>query len=66
MSRLFEALQRSEPEGFCFDFVPPEAVRPSLATETLGASTAEWRDTQHHEFDVSLCTGFGCLRTAGW
>jgi len=36
MSRLFEALQRSEPEGFRFDFVQPEtaANQPSKTSET--------------------------------
>ena len=49
MSRLFEALQRSEPEGFRFDFVQPEppvngsqnpaevtAVNPATDAEVLG------------------------------
>jgi capsular exopolysaccharide synthesis family protein len=45
MSRLFEALQRSEPDGFRFDFVPPETVanqppRPSPALPQNGGSNA--------------------------
>ena len=43
MSRLFEALQRSEPDGFRFDFVPPETVanqppKPSQAQPQNGGS----------------------------
>ena len=30
MSRLFEALQRSEPEGFGFDFIQPQPVDNEL------------------------------------
>jgi capsular exopolysaccharide synthesis family protein len=37
MSRLFEALQRSEPEGFRFDFVQPQPV----ANELLTSETAQ-------------------------
>ena len=48
MSRLFEALQRSEPEGFRFDFVPPEAVvnQPPKNSE----SPPQNGGTDTHEF----------------
>jgi capsular exopolysaccharide synthesis family protein len=43
MSRLFEALQRSEPEGFRFDFIQAEPVANELLktseTNTLNAGT---------------------------
>jgi capsular exopolysaccharide synthesis family protein len=42
MSRLFEALQRSEPEGFRFDFVqpePPANEAPKIADLTTATTT---------------------------
>ena len=49
MSRLFEALQRSEPEGFRFDFVQPEpAANEPLKTPEL--TPPETRGTGTHDF----------------
>ena len=46
MSRLFEALQRSEPEGFRFDFVQPEppADGPLKTTEATAVNAATAAD----------------------
>jgi capsular exopolysaccharide synthesis family protein len=49
MSRLFEALQRSEPEGLRFDFVPPEAAtnQPLTTSEVAPPNGG----TQIHELE---------------
>jgi capsular exopolysaccharide synthesis family protein len=52
MSRLFEALQRSEPEGFRFDFVQPEAAatQPLKTAETAPLNGGT--DTNTHEIGL--------------
>src|SRR6266849_4733326 len=49
MSRLFEALQRSEPEGFGFDFAQPQplATEPPKTAETEVLKAVA---TDTHEF----------------